>query len=317
MNHCTLTFALITLLFCGLQSAARCEDWHIEPGPIWAVEGHIIKPMDVSGLACIGEDNGMLVSDETRSSQRFHLNRESKRMVVGDSVPLLLGGGKEADLEAITSSSDGKWFYAIGSHGVSRKTGAVKPDRSHVFRISADPSSGKVSIGTLLPLLESDAMLQGAIGKSSEEGGLDIEGVAERDGLLFFGLRSPSVQGHAFVIETRADALFADATKVNHQTHELSLGVGFGIRDLVRLKDGYLLIAGKATNDKSSDRFVLHHWQGPGGKLTKIGEVPKAAGKAEGLLVLDESAIKLTVLVVFDGVLNGGPMELTLLKPQR
>jgi len=317
MNRYTLTFVLIVTLVWGMQGSARCGDWHIEPGATWAVDGHIIEPIDVSGLTSIGEDNGILVSDETRSAQRFHLNRDSKMIVAGDSVPLLPGTGKEADLEGITASSDGKWFYATGSHGVSRKTGGLKPDRSHVFRIAADSVNGKVTISTLLPVIESDAMLKGAIGKSSEEGGVDIEGVAERDGVLFFGVRSPSMSGHAFVIETNAEALFADATKVAHRTHELALGAGRGIRDLVRVSDGFLLIAGSAKNDNPGDAFVLHHWQGLGGKLTKIGEVPKAAGKAEGLLVLDESADKLTVLVVFDGVLNDGPMELTLLKPHQ
>jgi hypothetical protein len=51
-----------------------------------------------------------------------------------------------------------------------------------------------------------------------------------------------------------------------------------------------MLISGKVANDRASDGFGLYHWQGPGGKLTRIGEVPKTAGRLEGLLVLDESA---------------------------
>jgi hypothetical protein len=272
-------------------------------------------PKDVSGLAVIGSDAGILVSDETHVAQQFRLDRVNKTIIAGETMNLLPGAGKELDLEAAAPSSDGKWVYATGSHGVSRKSGEVKPDRSHVFRIAPTQANADVAVSTLVPLIESDATLRGSLRKTSAQGGLDIESIAERDGRLFFGMRSPSVEGHAFVIETSTEALFADPNKTVHCTHALALGERLGIRDLVRVSDGFVLIAGKAMNDKSSDSFVLHHWQGPDGKLTKIGEVPKTPCQAEGLLVLEESADKVTVLVVFDGQEKGGPMELTLTKP--
>jgi hypothetical protein len=297
-------------------SSSKADEWRVEPGPLWSVEGVIVEAMDVSGLAAVGQTDGLLVSDETRSAQRFQVDCTRKTLVVGGSVDLLPGTGKEADLEGIAASADEKWFYATGSHGVSRKSGEVRPDRSHVFRIATDRSESSITMTTLLPVIESDEKLRGTLGKGSEDGGLDIEGIADRAGTLFFGVRSPSVGGHAFVIEVNAEALFTEASKVAHRTHELALGEGLGLRDLVRVGDGFMLIAGHAMNDKSSDAFVLCHWQGPGGKLARIGGVPKTTGRAEGLLVLDESADKVTVLVVFDGVKNGGPMELTLHKPQ-
>jgi hypothetical protein len=144
---------------------------------------------------------------------------------------------------------------------------------------------------------------------------LDIEGIAEREGVLFFGLRSPSVEGHGFIIEVKAAELFADAATAAHTTHRLAFGAGFGIRDIARVSDGFLLIAGPSGADESVCGFTLHHWAGPGGRLTKLGDIQAPAdGKAEGLLVLDETAASLRVLVFFDGAANGAPTLLTLVK---
>ena len=61
------------------------------------------------------------------------------------------------------------------------------------------------------------------------------------------------------MIEVNAEALFTEASKVAHRTHELALGEGLGLRDLVRVDDGFILISGKAANDRASDDFGLYH----------------------------------------------------------
>lgn len=283
-------------------------------GSAWSVKGEVEQPHDVSGLTLTHGDDGWLVSDETRVVQRFHLDRAQQILAAGDTLRLLPEDGKEFDLEAIATSTDGHWVYTTGSHGVSRKTGKAHADRWHVFRFATEGTPSPET-ASLLPVIENDAMLKPCIGKNAMHGGLDIEGLAECRGHLFFGLRSPSAKGRAFVVEVSAEGLFKDAHKADHRTHALELGEGRGIRDLVTVSDGFLLIAGDTGAEMAAGIFTLHHWAMPSGKLTQVGTIPAAEGKAEGLLVLSESKTEFSVLVVFDSAMNGAPMELRLLKP--
>ncbi len=315
-------FARAIVFILSLSVARAGGDWRIERGgPVWSVEGTIEGPDDVSGAASLSPGRGVLVSDETRVVQPFRFDMQAKKIVVGEPVKLLAGKGKELDLEAIASSRTGGCYYATGSHGVSRTADAVQPDRLHIFRVPVDAGTGaiktrSIAVTTLAPVIRSDAALRDTIGKASEAGGLDIEGLAEKNGTLFFGLRSPSIEGQAFIIEVRADELFANAATASHRTHRIALGAGFGIRDIVRVSDGFLLIAGPAASHEGAHGFTLHHWPGPGGKLTKIGDVPPvASGKAEGILVLGETQTAVDALIFFDGAKNGAPMPLKLIKP--
>lgn len=301
--------------------ATAGEGWRIDGSVhVWSVDGTIKGPKDVSGAASISAGRGVLVSDEPRVVQPFRYDTAIRKIIVEDSTTVLAGNGKELDLEGIAASRAGGCYYATGSHSVARKSGNVQPDRLHVFRVPVNESTGAIKTGsiavtTLVPVIKSDAILRDTIGKSSDAGGLDIEGLAEKNGSLFFGLRSPSIEGHAFIIEVRAGELFANAESATHHTHQITLGTGLGIRDIAAMRDGFLLIAGRSGNDETAHGFTLHHWSGPGGGLTKIGDIPVPVGKAEGLMVLGETDATVDVLVFFDGAENGAPTLLHLVKP--
>jgi hypothetical protein len=302
----------------ALQAAAG-DAWHVSTATAWTVSGSILGSKDVSGAASIHAGHGALISNETRAAQPFHFDPSARQIVAKDPVALLAGKGKELDLEAITASTSKLCYYAAGSHGVSRKSGSFPPERSRVFRLPVNAATGAVrsdavTVTTLLPVLKSEALLRDALGKSSDKGGLDIEGLAEKDGALFFGLRSPSIDGQAFIIEVQADALFADAEKASHRTHRLSLGTGVGIRDIASVSDGFLLIAGGSGSGESPQGFTLYHWTAKGEALTKIGELPAADGKAEGLMVLGEKESSVDLLIFFDGIANGAPTHIQLIK---
>lgn len=315
-------FVAVQLVGNGLSvPLAAQSNWQIEPaGATWEVEGVIDGNTDVSGAALLDREHGWLVSDETQGVQAFTLDLPAGKLRIGTLTPLLAGKGKEIDLEGITTAGSGTWLYATGSHSVARKSGEVQQDRLLVFRVPVNAKTGAlqtsgIQTSTLVPLITSNAQLHNALGQKSEQAGLDIEGLAEREGILYFGLRSPSVAGHAFIIEVSAGALFDDATSATHRIHELDVGAGFGIRDLARVSDGLLLIVGPSGTDESAHGFSLLHWAGPGGALELVGAVPTIeTGKAEGILVLGESAEAIAVLLWFDGAENGTPMPLRLIK---
>jgi hypothetical protein len=93
---------------------------------------------------------------------------------------------------------------------------------------------------------------------------------------------------------------------------------GRGIRDLVKVQDGFLIAAGPVGDSPLS--YQLYHWNGadalpgerqvgdpPRGTTTLLGRIPTpAGGKAEGIALLGEAADHYEVLIAYDGVDRGG-----------
>ena len=92
---------------------------------------------------------------------------------------------------------------------------------------------------------------------------------------------------------------------------------GRGVRDIVAVSNGFLILAGPVGDGKSS--YQIYFWNGEDvvcGKdrpdaskaLVLLGEVPMSSsdGKAEGLTVIGEVDSTYKVVLAFDGIENGG-----------
>jgi hypothetical protein len=93
---------------------------------------------------------------------------------------------------------------------------------------------------------------------------------------------------------------------------------GRGIRDITKVQDGFLIVAGPVGDSTLSYR--LYHWDGkdciPGrrgdddpeqGQTTLLGTIPTPCGaKAEGITVLEENPSGYDVLIVYDSAQDGG-----------
>lgn len=281
--------------------------------------------MDLSGAAMLSPDLGYLVSDETRSVQSFRLDPVTRTLRAGGSVNLLPGVKPELDLEAIAAAPRASCYYAVGSHGVARKSAAVSPDRCWVFRLPVDARTREIQLGriaraTLRPLIAADPVLKHALDRPTGDGGLDIEGLAEKNGVLYFGLRAPSQEGHTFVLEINAQELFGGRSPALRR-HDLPLGPGRGVRDIAAIHDGFLLIAGASASGDDAEPeahgFALYFWPGPGHPPARIGGITHPpGGKAEGLLVRSESDTAIDVLLFYDGAKDGAPTGFTVQKPR-
>ena len=87
---------------------------------------------------------------------------------------------------------------------------------------------------------------------------------------------------------------------------------------------GFLILTGNASAEASKKipvsqapgpdkRFELLHWSGGGSaSAEKLGTLPDNGGKAEALLVLKDEAAYADVLVIFDGLPGGQPVEVRL-----
>ena len=299
----------------------------------------IIAPEDISGIAKHGRFL-LLGADEARDDglnavQVLVRDGNGRLELVPElQIDLFTGeeddeGGTELDIEGI--AVDGKSVVVLGSHSAKRprlkeektyaknlkrlKVKAIKaePNRARIYRLKIDAAGNTkakkhISLGKLL---KKHPVLKAYVPLPSKENGIDIEGIALHDGLLYLGFRGP-VFRDGYVPVMVID--FEDTD--DHELRFVRLG-GRGIRDVTRVSDGFLIIAGPVGDGSAS--YPLYHWDGndmvPGKKrhgraigtvklLTEI-EPPKK-GKAEGLTVISEKSDSYDLLIAYDGVKNSG-----------
>ena len=258
-----LTFVTTGLLTAMTAMAdSSVGTWRVEWGQAWKVRGDLAKGRDLSGAASFGGDKALVISDETRAAQEVSIDRAARTLTAGKQVPLLPGSGPELDLEGVAALMEPRAYFLVGSQALSRKGGVLEPDRGGLFRLPVDEAgasdAGAVTKIDLRAVLAADAELKPFVDKSADENGLDIEGLAGREGVLFLGLRAPVRDGEATILSMEADALWrgkaasgggqaasgSGQATVTH--HRIALGEGRGIRDLVALADdaGFLVLAG-------------------------------------------------------------------------
>lgn len=259
---------------------------------------------EISGAACAPEFC-LAVNDETNRAQMFTV--EGRTLVPGRTIRLS-NDESEIDAEAV-AYADG-YFYVTGSHGLSRKKAKLRPSQFQIMRIAED---GTVKYShRLRPVLRS--LFPDHAEQPLDRNGLTIEGLTARDGHLYFGFRAPVMRGAAAVIDISIDALFGDA-KIYPRQHSIPLGDGIGIRDMIAVDDGFLLLTGPVGDDPPIYRIVA--WQ-PGAEPETLYTVPRSVeGKPETLLHLGSTADALQLLILRDGIENGGPIAVDVPGPTR
>jgi hypothetical protein len=159
--------------------------------------------------------------------------------------------------------------------------------------------------------------------------GVNIEGLAVQGGRLYFGFRGPVLKDTALVLAVDADALFdAQAARDPKATlTRLALGANRGIRDMVAVKTGLLLLAGPDDSRASQGAgWVVAWWDGQpaAGRVVqpkvlatldlggvKLRKCDKEL-KPEAMTVLEETPAAYKLLVLSDGMCDGGPLAFTL-----
>jgi hypothetical protein len=207
---------VLTIVTTGLLTAmtamadSSVGTWRVEWGQAWKVRGDLAKGRDLSGAASFGGDKALVISDETRAAQEVSIDRAARTLTAGKQVPLLPGSGPELDLEGIAALIEPRAYFLVGSQALSRKGGVLEPDRGGLFRLPVDeagaPDAGAVTKIDLRAVLAADAELKPFVDKSADENGLDIEGLAGREGVLFLGLRAPVRDGEATILSMEVDA---------------------------------------------------------------------------------------------------------------
>ncbi|MET3971505.1 MULTISPECIES: DUF3616 domain-containing protein [Bradyrhizobium] len=332
-SHRLLTAAFVCILLGATTPAGRGE--HLPPKI--APEATTWKPasifkkdskdefkkqprMNLSGAACVPTTpkftSCLIANDEKKYAQFFSIEGN---VLVPRKLIRLSDDDNDPDAEGVAYGKG--FFYVTGSHGRSRHGDEKNRSSYVVFRIAVDPQTGapktepnakKVdgveSSSRLRDVIKNDDDVEAYVNEPLAEGGVNIEGIAVRKGRMYFGLRGPSLKRHAFVVSVDADALFTKDDDLEPDTTSLELGKNTGIRDLAVVSDGLLILAGPTREEDVP--YTVWLWDGSSETAKPLATLDlskvKEGAKAEILLPLDEDATSIRVLVMFDGVENGG-----------
>jgi hypothetical protein len=296
--------------------------------------GEALKADNVSAVLVMG--NRVLLADDEVRGVLVGTDTGKGHVFVSASLLAPPGGSpkEEFDLEGLALA--GAHVYAIGSHAGVRtsaddedrtqqenrkrqlRTGA-RPDRDVLFRftVGADGSLADQVVASLRPVIEKNPLLGPFLNVPSKENGVDIEGLAVDGDRLFIGFRGPVLRhGFAPVLEVSAFPKLVEGP-----VRFLSLG-GRGIRDLVKVPGGFLVLGGPVGDSDHDHR--IYFWNGqdcvPGKgaapcAIRDLAVVPHSdAARSEGIAVLSEDAASYDILVVFDGVGGGKPTVMRVKK---
>lgn len=295
-----------------------------------SISGSVIELENVSAVArfrsflIIGSDEGTGKEKDENRIQLLKMNADGS-CTVADSILLMQGEGKELDIEGLCTEGD--QMYVIGSHSSKRKK--IKADRSWkknretfhqdkiedetsrdwLFRLRLNEKGEEVDKDriSLRGIIRNDPALKAFCDIPSKENGVDIEGLAVKDGWLHVGFRGPVFRdNYVPVLRLR----WKEPEK--YELLYVRLG-GRGIRDLAAVSDGFLILAGPVGD--GADSYQVYHWNGkdtvPGkdrrpediGSLRLLGELapPDEDSKAEGLAVLEEQNGSYQLVIAYDG----------------
>lgn len=309
-----------------------------------------IPEYNVSGMACSRSAKSsrscVIIDDELTFAER--VNVQGRKIEPDAPIELVTASTpvgtapvtpcddvkKPNDLDGEAVAESGGSFYVIGSHGCGRNKGAF---RSSSFLLARIPSVGTPA----LTYRVSEALrgcpdigerygkwLQDFMGKDGkprvDDNGLNIEGLAVTGSRIWIGLRGPvlrrdgSPSDEAFIISLDADAPFTADAPLQAQLHSVGLGPERGVRDLAALGDGRILILAGPRISAGTD-YAIYVFDPRNGTAVAIATLPQhdPAQKQEGLVVLREDRGTVDLLLLQDGVKNGGPYEIQTSVPPR
>jgi hypothetical protein len=320
--------------FVNSNSDANCESREINTGCIRAAKdlsaiGRMGPYLLIGGDEAVGPDKNLNII-QVLSKQ------EDGQYVVGDDILLadVENDGGELDIEGI--AVDGNFIYVIGSHSFrrnkarskksfkrNRKTfnqGEIKdePGRDWLHRIEVNQQVQPLATTSisLRDVISDNEALEAFSEIPAKENGVDIEGIAVDDGWVYVGFRGPVFLDN-----------YVPVLKFKFDQHEKSANLlfvkleGGGIRDMASVQDGFLLVSGPVGD--APGPYQVYHWNGldmvPGkdrsdtkAYIKKLGNLAVSKGKAEGILALElergaDDDCQYKFMIIFDGIINGGP----------
>jgi hypothetical protein len=296
-----------------------------------------------------GSRECLVVNDENQAAQRAKLSGRvltagAAVPLIGPSPPTNALGGipsivcprgqddfKEFDGEGVAFAPSavgaGGTYYVVGSHGCTRRRERTRLSTFLLARIPVDadgmPGAPELTwrlADALRPTDDRHPFSRFFARALMTENGLNIESVVATGEGLLFGMRAPSVDGMTYIASVPIAALFAPGPPNDVERAKVApvrLGANAGIRDMSVLPDGRLIILSGPAQEQPEVKYsfwVLDRRDGVERDPTCLGHLEEvrindATMKAEAVTVLSVEGRSARVLVLFDGIGNGGPRE--------
>lgn len=164
------------------------------------------------------------------------------------------------DLDELADLRDTRARSLLARVPLVDRDGRLTPVRRDGARRGGLVRQGKGG-GALAKALRQDALLAPFAQVPAKEGGIDVEGIATCADRVALGMRGPVVGGHALLLEMTVAAK-KDGRLVLADTpvKRLLALEGLGIRDLKRVGDDLLILAGPTTG--LDGPCALYRWRG-------------------------------------------------------
>jgi hypothetical protein len=328
----------IALIAGGLCSAAFAIERVAPESPIpWRVSPSVFpeakERANISGLVCAPNtpDFCLVVTDEGHEAAFVRLIEGQLTPGSPFSLPV---ASEEFDAEG--AAADGEFFYIVGSHSVKRKTCEDHLANRTVLRFRADsakrlpgpiePRHELWNIIERLPEFAGHSGPQACLGDDPPKDakhlkgkqGVNIEGVAAKDGRLYFGFRGPAINGEALIVGVDAKALF-EGGDVAPSVGRLRVGSKRAIRDLTIAGDSLLALVGPDDDERALSHSIFRIEQPRQGvvqaselAVLNLDDAPRDKKnnpiKPEALTALDATPERFRLLVLSDGAEDGAPL---------
>jgi hypothetical protein len=218
-------------------------------------------------------------------------------------------------------------YYVTGSHSIhdwktpaGEKRADYRRSAFLVARVGRDGRHPELSYRLNEVLSTRKAFAPYYLKSPDKLQGINIEAIAAGRRRLFFGFRSPVIEGEALILSVRAAALFTSGADLAAKTIRVPLGKNTGVRDLAMLPDGrFLILAGPRPD--GGEGFSLQLFDRRTGKVRQLGRLaPHGASKPEAMLLASHTVSAAgdavaEVLVLSDGPNNGSPRLYSLAIP--
>jgi len=271
---------------------------------------------DASAAVSLNADLFAVANDEDNILRVYHRQPGGMPAFSFDITSFLRIGKKhpESDIEACAAIDDR--VYWITSHGRNAK-GKDAPNRERFFATIFTVTNGVVKLSpvgkpypSLLADLEREPRLSrfnlaaASMRAPKERGALNIEGLASTpEGHLLIGFRNPIPQGKALLVPLLNPAELIEGKPARlGDPLLLDLG-GYGIRDIERGKDGYLIIAGSHNADGESRVYT---WAGGNARPVQLTGIRFPGLNPEGLAFTDDDGGSTFYVLSDDGTLRIG-----------
>jgi hypothetical protein len=321
--------AALMLLLAEKPAAAQAE---IFPTDIpWTVQPPFGQDnaarTSISGAACTAIEPArkfcLAVFEDAKYAQFFAITGTAIRPdAVINLVPDASNHNRFKNLGAEAAGFDAGFFYVVNSRAARillPLPGETFDPSFLVSRFAVDPVRGVPAFplpgNPVPPQVEVSKKLQAAIAAGVPIGGsppqvldksrAEVEGVAVKNGVMYFGFRGPPINGQSLILSATVQSVFGTGP-LNSTVHRVALGDAIGIRDMARVADGILILAGPVADQPAAP--TLFHWNEQTNQLRNLGVLVQPANrKAEALIVLTENLEFYNILVMYDEVVNGGP----------